>query len=137
LRSTPETVSITFEDREFGWLSFDRLAHQREDEPPPGPTLTTMVTEDTPEAWHDAGEAAQRFLSALTFQIDTRMESRTHSGGSGGTALLHPSGALDARDTFGLQFAPAPEGLRMNADPRLRVALALYREGIRAGAERD
>lgn len=75
-----ESVTFKFEGREFGWIAHKRFPHQAEDEPPPGPTLTTYVG-DTQEDWRAAREAAQRLLSALAFHYDARIEARASSGG--------------------------------------------------------
>jgi hypothetical protein len=131
---TPESVMIEFEGREFGWLALSRFEHQHPDEPPPGPTVTTIVSGDTPEEWREAQEAAQRFLSSIAFAFDTRVESRPTSGGSGSADLLNPYGAVEASDTFGHQIVGAPERVEVHPDPRLRVTLAVYREGLSAAS---
>jgi Methylamine utilization protein MauJ len=130
----PESVTIEFEGREFGWLAHTRFEHGLPDDPDPGPTLTTLVPADTHDEWRTAHELAQRFLSALAFHFNTRVESKATSGGSSEPELLHPHGAIDARDTYGVQIVTAPSRVRLDADARLRVALAVYREAISAGS---
>jgi hypothetical protein len=131
---TPESVTIEFDGRDFGWLALKRFEHQHPDEPPPGPTVTTIVPEDTYEEWGDAREALQRFLSAIAFHYDVRVESRATSGGSGESNLLHPYGAIDASDAFAHQVVTAPQRVEVDADPRLRAALAVYREDLSAAS---
>ena len=130
----PESVTIEFEGREFGWLALKRFAHQHPDESPPGPTVTTLIAEDIQEEWRDASEALQRFLSALAFEYDTRIESRPRSGGSGTRDLLSSSGAIAASDGYGYQVVTAPERVHLHPDPRLRVAVAVYREALSAAS---
>src|SRR5437667_5988773 len=49
----PESVVIEFEGREFGWVARKRFPHQAEDEPPPGPMVTCLVS-DTEDDWERA-----------------------------------------------------------------------------------
>jgi hypothetical protein len=126
-----ESVVIKFDRREFGWLEF---------KPTPGgdyiptPTVTTFVENDAEEEWNLAREVLQRFLSALAFEYDTRIEARPTSGGSGTPDLLDPSGARDASDAIGFLLHVAPTRMVVSPDPSLRLALAVYREGLNAGS---
>jgi hypothetical protein len=127
---TPESVRIEFNGREFGWL----VPASHPGEPESGPTVTTLVDRDVEDAWLEASEATQRFISALAFHFDTRMETPPTSGGSGEIDLLHPWGAVDVRDTYGIELHVAPRSVVVADDSRLRLALALYREGLNAGS---
>lgn len=130
----PESVVIEFEDRQFGWLHRNRFPHQSENEPPPGPTVTCVLTEDTDEEWNDAAETLQRLLSALAFHFSTRVESRRTKGGSGETKLLHPYGTVEPSDTYGGHCVSAPARVLLQHDMELRTALGLYREALSAGS---
>jgi hypothetical protein len=46
----------------------------------------------------------------------------------------HPYGAVDVRDTFGAVDVAAPHSVTVTADERLRLALAVYREGLNAAS---
>jgi hypothetical protein len=134
-----DDFTFTFNGREFGWVVLRPL---NESDYQPGPTLTTFVDADPDHigdeaweaAWDEAVEAAQRVLSAFAFQHDVRMESRPTSGGTGETDLLHPFGARDVRDTIGTQLAVAPSEVTVDPDSQLRLALAVYREGLNAAS---
>jgi len=130
----PESVVIEFEGRKFGWLHRDRFPHQAVDEPPPGPTMTCLLAEDSKEEWDGAAEALQRLLTALAFRYKTRVESRSTKRGSGENTLLHPYGAVEASDTYGGQCVSAPARVLLDTDRTLRIALALYREALSAGS---
>jgi hypothetical protein len=134
-----DDFTFNFDGREFGWV-VPKPGNASDYQP--GPTLTTFVDADPDHigdqawetAWDDAVEAAQRVLSAFAFYHDIRMESRPTSGGTSTTNLLHPFGARDVRDTIGTHQAVAPSELIVDPDPQLRLALAVYREGLNAGS---
>lgn len=127
-----ESVVIDFEGRELGWVM-----PRSHDEHEAGPTVTAHLDSEAAwrdDAWNEVLETIQRFLSALAFHFDTRMESRPTSGGSGEPELLHPYGAIEIRDTFGTMLVAAPRSVAVLDDPKLRLALAVYREGLNAGS---
>jgi hypothetical protein len=128
--AAPESVVIAFNGREFGWV----MPARHEGDLEPGPTVTTLVSPDAEEEWRLAMTAVQRFLSALAFAYDLRLDSRARAGGSGEPDLLHPYGAVEARDTYGIRIAPAPGPVTVPDDDRLRLALAVYREGLNAAS---
>lgn len=129
--SKPASVVIEFEGREFGWLAL-KPAHENDFEP--APTLTARVEQDTQEEWDAAREAAQRLLSAFAFEFDTRLVSNPSSGGSSERDLLHPYGARVVNDVAGFHFAAAPKRVVLRPEPELRLALAVYREGLNASS---
>jgi len=126
----PESVSIDFDGFTIGWV----MPVQLEGELPRGPTVTLVLESDTPDAWDEGAETIQRFLSALAFHYDTRIESRPRSGGSGETSLLHPYGHVGPADTIGFHFDRAPIAMHLDPDPQARLAVAVYREGLCAAS---
>src|SRR5262249_16001205 len=117
--------------REFGWIV---PASTHDGDLVPGPTVTTMVESDTEAGWNKAIEAVQRLLSALAFTYNTRIESRPTAGGSGATDLLAHARARDISDTYGIRLERSPRQVSVPANPRLRLALGLYREGLNAAS---
>jgi hypothetical protein len=136
LGPSPQAASVVIEfgDRTFGWLGHGRFPHQAEDEPPPGPTVTTILNDHTPDDWGRAAEALQRFLSALAFHYDTRIESRHTKGGSSESDLLHPYGAIEPSDTYGGYLVSAPKRVHLNSEKECQIAVGLYREALAAGS---
>jgi hypothetical protein len=124
----PETVKITANGRDFGWLALG----VNPDGAKAAPTVTTMIDEDTAEAWREAHKELQRFLSALAFHFDTHIDSGGRNGGSGEPNLLHPRGAFQRDDNASVWMEVAPVRVNVEDDERLRVALAVYREGLNA-----
>ena len=127
------STTIAFDGREFGWVMPEPPSDPDPDEPARGPTLTTLHDDNEKERWK-AQEAAQRFLSALAFYYDVRMESRPTSGGSGERDLLRPFGTSEPRDTIGITIADPVKKIVVAEDAYLRLALAVYREGLNAGS---
>jgi hypothetical protein len=131
MKDEAASVCIEFNGREFGWL---KLEPTHGGDYTPGPTVTTMVERDVEEEWNAAREVLQRFLSALAFEYDIRIEARPMSGGSGESELLHPYGARDVSDATGLLLHVAPIRVMVSHDASLQLALAVYREGLNAGS---
>jgi Methylamine utilization protein MauJ len=140
LDPSPELASVVieFDGREFGWLanaprSFAGIERQV------APTVTTMIDVDDEAAldeavWDAAREPLQRLLSALAFRYDVQMASAPSSGGSGTPSLLHPHGAFVVDDSHGYVYAVAPSRVVVAPCERLRLVLAVYREGQNASS---
>lgn len=83
----------------------------------------------------DAASAVARLLSAFAFVYDLviDVESAYYNTGSGEVDPFHPA-AHRAIDQFpsGGAIRPAPACVVVEDDPRARLALALYREGVNA-----
>jgi len=123
---TPETVSITCDGREFGWLAIGPTPMGT----PTAPTATTIVTPDSPEEWRESVGDVQRFLSALAFHYDTHVDSGSQTTGTGEPDLLHSRGFYRPHDHVSFRMELAPVQIDIDKSSRLRVALAVYREGL-------
>jgi hypothetical protein len=119
-------------------IEFDRLTmvwHMPErgspDDPEPGPTVTVVYEE---AAERETREAVQRFLSALAFIADERVEAEGTNIGSGESDPLAPAIWRQPSDVaVGMMF-PAPRRIVVAPDERLRLVLALYREALNTGS---
>jgi hypothetical protein len=75
----------------------------------------------------------QRFLSALAFATDERIESPSWNTGSGESDPMAPAMSRQSRDFETGMLFPAPKRLVVANDARLRLALGLYREALNVG----
>jgi hypothetical protein len=121
-RQTP----IEFDGRTFVWHLPERIADGRE----PGPSVT-VVYDEGDEA--NGREGMQRFLSALAFVTDERIETPSWSLGTPESDAMAPAISRQPKDyEVGMLF-PAPKRLIVAKDARLRLALGLYREALNVG----
>jgi hypothetical protein len=120
----PEQVVIRFEGRELVW-------HPNLEPDPDGqhwwPGLTVVVND--PDDYAAEAELLHRFLSALTFQLKRPFEV-VISGGSGTADPLAPPVPRALRRGLGDLVTDAPAEVEVEDDERLRLVLALYREGL-------
>jgi hypothetical protein len=80
-----------------------------------------------------AAVSLQRFLTAVAFQYDLAVDDGGGDlGGDGENDAYHPFASRDPRAFVAIFKAEAPLGIRVEADERLAVALAYYREGLNA-----
>jgi hypothetical protein len=119
----PEQVTISFEGRDFVWHA--NL------EPGPGgeewwPGVTVVVVDHN--NYDQERELMHRFLSALTYELEEPMEVLS-GGGTGVADPLAPPVPRAMRRGFGNQIRDAPAAIEVTDDERLRLVLALYREG--------
>lgn len=122
-----ETVVIECDGREFGWLAF---AAAENSDYEAGPTVT-VLHDDDPIARVGVAFELQRFLSALAFEYQVPIETVTYgSPGSGEPTLTHPAGHQAPNAYAGKMVHPAPARIETIDDDRLRLALALLREGL-------
>jgi hypothetical protein len=119
-----EQVVIEFEGREFVW-------HPNLEPGPEGqewwPNVTVMVV--NPDDYVEEMTAMQRFLSALAYEFETAVEPMS-SGAAGWPGPLDRPVAMAARRGYGDRVSEAPLGLVVEDDDRLRLVLALNREGL-------
>jgi hypothetical protein len=134
LKAPPETVGIQFEGREFVW--HPPMAREWEDLGvlADGPMVSVVVTDDDDK--REAARSLQRFLSAVAFEFDQPAEDVSYGGGggSGETDPYHWSGPRAPQAFAWIAKHAAPLAIEVDADRRLRVALAYYREGLNAGS---
>lgn len=132
--SAPDTVAIQFEDWELVWhppMDSDAgdlgVMHY-------GPMVSVVL--ETQSERSSAEDALQRFLSAVAFAYDQPVEDVTYEGtpASGELDPLNPYGARTERAYSWLYRADAPERVLVMDEPVLRLALALYREGLNSGS---
>jgi hypothetical protein len=102
-----------------------------EDDPEAGPTVTVVYEA---EAKYETREALQRFLSALAFITDERVEAWGTNSGSGESDPFAPAVFRQPSDAVVGMMFPAPRRIVVAADDRLRLALALYREALNTGS---
>ncbi len=119
----PEQVAIGFEGRQFVW-------HPNLEPGPYGeewwPGVTVVVGDrDNYEAER---ELMHRFLSALCYELSEPIEV-LNGGGSGVEDPLAPPIPHAMRRGLGNQLRDAPAAIEVTDDERLRLVLALYREG--------
>jgi hypothetical protein len=88
----------------------------------------TVVVENS-DNYDAEAELLHRFLSALTFQIRRPFEVVAF-GGSGKPDPLAPPTPRAARRGLGDLVTDAPAEVEVEDDERLRLVLALYREGL-------
>lgn len=122
-----ETVVIECDGRAFGWLAF---ATAEDSDYEPGPTVT-VLHDDDPVARIGVAFELQQFLSALAFEYQVPIETVSYgSPGSGEPTLTHPAGHQAPNAYAGKMVYPAPARIETTDDDRLRLALALFREGL-------
>lgn len=96
------------------------------------PTITLVYSNeaDQDEAANDIG----RFISALVFHYEYVIDpiSPFFLSGSGETDHFHPPGRRELRGFAGTVVESAPARVEVEDDDRLRLALAIYREGVNA-----
>lgn len=131
LKAPPEAAGVEFEGREFVWhppmeREWEGFGLLRD-----GPMLAVAISDDADEA--AASAAAQRFFSAIAFHYDEAVEDVSY-GSSGEPDPYHWAGSRAPQAFAGVRRETAPAAIEVNADPRLRVALAYYREGLNAGS---
>jgi hypothetical protein len=118
-----EQVSILFDGREFVW-------HANTEPTQHGvlwPSVTVMVADGND---YDAEKlATRRFLSALSFAYDTAM-GEIDSGASGYKQRLDPPLVISPGRHLAGMVHDAPSELIVAGDNRLRLTLALAREGV-------
>lgn len=120
----PEQVVITFEGRDFVW-------HPNLEPGPDGeewwPGLT--VTVEDMNDYEAEAESMHRLLSALSFEYRQPMEVAAF-GASGEVDPFAPPIPRAARRGFGDLISEAPKGVEVVDDDRLKLVLALHREGL-------
>jgi hypothetical protein len=122
-----QKTPIEFDGRTFVWHLPERT---EQDDGEPGPSVTVAYDEGDED---NAREAMQRFLSALAFATDERIEARSWNTGSGEPDAMAPAISRQSRDfEVGMLF-PAPKRLVVANDSRLRLVLGLYREALGIG----
>jgi hypothetical protein len=118
----PEQVTISFQGRDFIW-------HQNLEPGPDGeewwPGVTVVADHNN---YEEERELMHRFLSALTYELEEPMEV-LNGGGTGVAKPLAPPVPRAMRRGFGNQIREAPAAIEVTDDERLRLVLALYREG--------
>lgn len=130
----PETVGIEFAGRLFVWHAFPTI---RNHEAPSvgheewGPTVTVVVEDEDDEG--AAADDLQRFLTALAFWLHQPAEAVSF-GSSGESDPFHPAIHRALRTHVGWMLAEPPAAISMRREPRLRVALAYFREALNAGS---
>jgi hypothetical protein len=120
-------TEIEFDGLTFVW-HMPTKGH--EGDPEPGPTVT-VVYEQAAES--RAREALQRFLSALAFVADERIEALATNTGTGETDPLAPAMWRQPSDVLTGMMFPALRSIVVDRNERLRLVLALYREALSTG----
>lgn len=118
-----EQTVIMFAGHRFVWHS-NGEEHERGD--PCWPTVTLMV----PDADNYAGErlATNQFLSAMSFTLNYPMSVIT-SAATGFKGELDPALLRQPSPSVGMIVTNAPTEITVESDQRLRLVLALFREG--------
>lgn len=120
----PEQVVIEFEGREFVW-------HPNLEPGPEGqewwPGVTVVVNDH--DDYDEEAELMHRFLSALAFHLHLPAEVLM-LGGSGASDPKAPPAPHWPRRGLADHLHRAPAAVEVVADDRLRLVLALYREGL-------
>jgi Methylamine utilization protein MauJ len=115
---TPETVVIEFESRELVWHALGDSE---------APTVTTIMRSG--DEFDPLFSLILRFLSAVAFACEIEAAAYRF-GAHAETNATHPA---SSREPYGVPWAPtimlAPSSIEVANDDRLRLALALYREG--------
>jgi hypothetical protein len=128
-----KTVGIEFRNRLFVW---HEIAPSPAQPPFPefvyGPTVT-VVYDDEGERDAAANDLG-RFLSALVFHTELVIDSVSpfFLGGSGETDPYWPPTARELRTFAGTAIQRAPQRIEVEDADRVRLALAVYREGVSA-----
>lgn len=121
---TPEQVVIEFEGRDFVW-------HPNVEPGPEGeewwPGVTVVVNDHND--YEEERELMHRFLSALAYELRQPVEVLAGGGSGEPDPLARPLPHANRRG-FGDQVHEAPRGIEVTDDPRLRLVLGLYREGL-------
>lgn len=124
----PEQVVIRFDGRDFVW-------HPNLDRGPEGeerwPGLTVVVKDSND--YEAETEAMHRFLSAVAFEIHRPMEVAALGGSGTADPLARPVLGAARRGLADL-VVDAPASVEVEEDERLRLVLALYREGLNSGS---
>jgi hypothetical protein len=117
-------LAIRFEHRDFVW-------HPNREAGPDGedwwPGVTVVA--DDPRSFDPEKEAMHRFLSALAFHLHEPIEV-LNLGGSGVSNPFDRPITRAARGGLGDRHELAPTEVAVVGDDRLRLVLALYREGL-------
>jgi hypothetical protein len=128
-----ETVAFEFEGRTFVWHVFDPTpASTPFGEQRWAPTVSVVHDDDVDRP--EAAASVARLLSALAFHYNliVDVDGPFYATGSGESDPFRPAIAR-AIDTFATGWTePAPERIEVVDDQRLRLALAVYREGVNA-----
>lgn len=122
---TPEQAVIEFEGREFVWHPNSDAKGFNGEELWPG---VTVVVEDSDDYVEEMG-LMHRFLSALAYGYQMPMEVLM-LGGSGNADPKAPPTPRYPRRGLADHLHPAPAAVEVVSDARLRLVLALYREGL-------
>jgi hypothetical protein len=129
----PQTVSIEFEGRSFVWHAFAAAPPMLAGEEPYefAPSITVVVDDGSDERL--AAESLQRLLSALSFHYEEPVEAVLY-GGSGESDAFHPAVTRARRTDALVYLVRAPDRVEVGTNQDLRLALAVYREGVNAGS---
>jgi hypothetical protein len=125
---TPETVVVEFESRELVWHA-PGVSEPLGTELPREYTPTVTTVMQPGDEIEELFSLVLRFLSAVAFHFQTEAYAQGF-GASGETDAMHPAVSRQAwGGLYSTAIQLAPRGLAVTDDDRLRLSLALYREG--------